>query len=106
MGAMRGGPSLTKRSQLLRRNMTEAERALWRELRHDRLGSRFRRQHPIPPYIVDYNTPTVAIGSETPISGGRGGKFYGSGTTTCCRIGLGIVQIIAAALAGGDLPPP
>jgi len=34
--------------------MTMAERALWRELRYDQLGCRFRRQHPIPPYIVDF----------------------------------------------------
>ena len=27
---------------------------LWAELRHDQLGWRFRRQHPIPPYIVDF----------------------------------------------------
>ena len=54
MGAMRGGPSIIKRSQHLRRSMTMAERALWHELRHDQLGCRFRRQHPIPPYIVDF----------------------------------------------------
>jgi very-short-patch-repair endonuclease len=38
----------------LRREMTEAERMLWAELRHDQPGWRFRRQHPIPPYIVDF----------------------------------------------------
>jgi primosomal protein N' (replication factor Y) len=27
---------------------------LWAELRHDQLRWRFRRQHPIPPYIVDF----------------------------------------------------
>ena len=34
--------------------MTEAERVLWRELRKYSLGWRFRRQFPIPPYIVDF----------------------------------------------------
>jgi primosomal protein N' (replication factor Y) len=34
--------------------MTDAERALRQGLRHGQLGRRFRRQHPIPPYIVDF----------------------------------------------------
>src|SRR5690606_36880806 len=39
----------------LRRNMTDAERLLWKHLRAHRLnGHKFRRQHPIGPYIVDF----------------------------------------------------
>ena len=39
----------------LRRAMTDAERALWYRLRGGRLaGLKFRRQHPVPPYIVDF----------------------------------------------------
>ena len=38
----------------MRWNPTEAERLLWSGLRNDQLGWRFRRQHPIPPYIVDF----------------------------------------------------
>ncbi|MFZ5635944.1 MAG: endonuclease domain-containing protein [Pseudomonadota bacterium] len=42
-------------SRRLRREMTDAERALWRHLRAGRLGHlKFRRQHPIPPYIADF----------------------------------------------------
>ena len=33
-GLMRGGPSMTRRSQDLRRNLTDAERALWKGLRN------------------------------------------------------------------------
>ena len=51
---MRGGPLSIRRAQDLRRNMTDAERALWYGLRRCQLGWRFRRQHPIPPYIVDF----------------------------------------------------
>ena len=83
---MRGEPSLTKRSQYLRRSMTDAKRALWRELRCDQLGRRVRRQHPIPLYIVDFacvdaknslsrwtadNTPTIAIARATRTCNGR-----------------------------------
>jgi very-short-patch-repair endonuclease len=39
----------------LRRDMTDAERALWRLLRDRRMdGWRFRRQEPIDRYIVDF----------------------------------------------------
>jgi very-short-patch-repair endonuclease len=39
----------------LRKNMTDAERALWRLLRQRQIsGLRFRRQVPIDHYIVDF----------------------------------------------------
>ena len=51
---MRGGLPKRNQARNLRRNMTDAEQALWRELRRNRFGWRFRRQFPIPPYIVDF----------------------------------------------------
>ena len=42
-------------AQTLRRNRTDAEGLLWHYLRHNQLdGHRFRRQHPIGPYIIDF----------------------------------------------------
>lgn len=39
----------------LRRNQTDAERKLWAALRGKTLGGyRFRRQHPMGPYVVDF----------------------------------------------------
>jgi len=39
----------------LRTTMTDAERVLWRQLRAHRLsGTKFRRQQPLGPYIVDF----------------------------------------------------
>jgi very-short-patch-repair endonuclease len=39
----------------LRQSETDLERRLWRELRNRRaLGLKFRRQHPVGPYIVDF----------------------------------------------------
>ncbi|KRF01814.1 DNA methylase [Frateuria sp. Soil773] len=39
----------------LRKEATEAERRLWLHLRAGRLGGlKFRCQHPIPPYVVDF----------------------------------------------------
>ncbi|MBI2806468.1 MAG: endonuclease domain-containing protein [Planctomycetes bacterium] len=38
----------------LRKNMTDEERLLWRELRFRQLSRKFRRQAPIGNYIVDF----------------------------------------------------
>ncbi|WP_281287250.1 endonuclease domain-containing protein [Blastochloris sulfoviridis] len=39
----------------MRREMTEAERAMWRLLRDRRLaGAKFRRQVPLGPYVADF----------------------------------------------------
>jgi very-short-patch-repair endonuclease len=38
----------------LRREQTDAERGLWSRLRRKRLGVKFRRQHPIDRFIVDF----------------------------------------------------
>ncbi|MBT2117287.1 DUF559 domain-containing protein [Dyella sp. LX-66] len=44
-----------KHSRDLRQTSTDAERKLWYRLRAGRLnGYKFRRQHPIPPYVVDF----------------------------------------------------
>ena len=43
-----------RRARTLRRDMTSAERRLWSRLRDRQLGVAFRRQHSIPPYIVDF----------------------------------------------------
>ncbi|MXY22337.1 MAG: endonuclease domain-containing protein [Dehalococcoidia bacterium] len=45
----------TARARQLRKNLTDAERALWEILRKRQVsGYRFRRQAPIGPYIVDF----------------------------------------------------
>ncbi|BFI95060.1 MAG: endonuclease domain-containing protein [Rhodanobacter sp.] len=49
-------PTRTRgQSRELRRSSTDAEQRLWCHLRAGRLnGLKFRRQHPVPPYIVDF----------------------------------------------------
>jgi len=45
----------TERCRRLRRTATDAERLLWRHLRDRRLaGAKFRRQHPMGRYVVDF----------------------------------------------------
>jgi len=53
----------------LRRDMTEAERRLWRELRELGLPWRFRRQHPIGRHIVDFACPAAKLVIE--LDGGQ-----------------------------------
>ena len=38
----------------LRRESTLPENILWQHLRRNTLGVRFRRQHPIGPYVLDF----------------------------------------------------
>ncbi len=45
---------IIRRAKLLRKEMTEAEVLLWKELRNFKLGIKFRRQHPVGRFIVDF----------------------------------------------------
>jgi primosomal protein N' (replication factor Y) len=48
-------PRTKQRSRDLRDQLTNAERRLWSKLRRRQInGWRFRRQHPVEPYIVDF----------------------------------------------------
>lgn len=48
-------PPLTHFARQMRQEPTKAEKHLWFRLRHSQLGGyKFRRQHPIGPYIVDF----------------------------------------------------
>jgi very-short-patch-repair endonuclease len=53
-----------KRARQLRWAMTEPERLLWAILRRNQLGLRFRRQHPIGAYVIDFYCPSVFLGVE------------------------------------------
>ncbi len=48
-------PETTGRARELRANSTWPEKIVWGKLRAGRLGGlKFRRQHPIGPYVVDF----------------------------------------------------
>ncbi len=59
-------PVLTfKRARKLRRTMSPPEVALWQKLRGGQLaGLRFRRQHPIGPYILDFYCASARLAVE------------------------------------------
>ena len=47
-------PAATALSRRLRATQTDAERRLWCELRLRQMDVKFRRQHPIGKYVVDF----------------------------------------------------
>nr|WP_294089787.1 endonuclease domain-containing protein [Sphingomonas sp.] len=60
----------------LRRTMSLPEALLWEALRGSRAGAKFRRQHPIGPYIVDF----------------------------CCRATSLVIEVDGEVHGRGDLP--
>jgi len=57
----------------LRKNPTRAERALWEALRGRRLnGLRFRQQHPVGPFALDFYCPSAKLVVE--VDGGVHGE--------------------------------
>ena len=53
------------RRQALRNNMPPAEVILWRRLRGSQvLDQRFRRQHGVGPYVVDFYCPKLKLAIE------------------------------------------
>jgi very-short-patch-repair endonuclease len=46
-----------KKSRYLRVKETSQEKKLWKFLRNNRLGFKFRRQHPIDRFIMDFYCP-------------------------------------------------
>jgi very-short-patch-repair endonuclease len=54
-----------KRARRMRQSLTGPEVGLWVRLRNGQLGGfRFRRQHPIGPYILDFYCPEVRLAVE------------------------------------------
>jgi very-short-patch-repair endonuclease len=49
----------------LRKDMTDAERKLWFALRGRQLGrAKFRRQHPLGPYVIDFYCEAAQLAVE------------------------------------------
>ncbi len=47
-----------------RRYPTDAERRLWSRLRRNAMGWHFRRQHPVPPFVLDFACLALSIAIE------------------------------------------
>ncbi|MEQ1902034.1 MAG: endonuclease domain-containing protein, partial [Devosia sp.] len=55
-------PILTqKRAKVLRRAMTQPEKALWAVLRDNQQGPHFRPQHALGPFILDFDCASAKL---------------------------------------------
>ena len=71
--AVKNDPDMRARAHRLRRDATDAERALWRRLRAKQLdGLKFRRQHVIGRFIVDFYCHECRLAVE--LDGGQHGE--------------------------------
>jgi cyclase len=52
------------KARYLRHKETKAEKILWQEIRNRKLGVKFRRQHPIDKFILDFYAPEIKLGIE------------------------------------------
>jgi very-short-patch-repair endonuclease len=115
-----------KRARVMRRQMTLPEVVLWHHLRGSRLAMfRFRRQHPIGAYILDFYCPAARLAIEVDGAGhghpdqvshdvARGAWLAANGIQTLrfaaadVLDGLSLADILIAieAEAGARLLPP
>ena len=56
--------STVLKARQLRKTMSKPEVILWQQLRKKPLGIKFRRQHPIGSYIVDFYCPSAELAIE------------------------------------------
>ncbi|HVX77356.1 MAG TPA: endonuclease domain-containing protein, partial [Bradyrhizobium sp.] len=62
--------AVTARARRLRANPTDAEQRLWQALRRGQLNDfRFRRQHPVGPYTLDFYCSSLRLAVE--VDGGQ-----------------------------------
>ena len=57
--------------RVLRKKSTDAEHELWSRLRRHRMGPKFRRQHTVGPYTLDFYCPAARLAVEL-----DGGQHY------------------------------
>ncbi len=57
-------PTILARARELRQPQTPAERRLWAKLRDQQIGLKFRRQHSIGRFIVDFYCPECRLAIE------------------------------------------
>lgn len=88
--------STFENARQLRRTETEAEKKLWLYLRNRRLmGKKFRRQHAIDTYILDFycHESKLAVELDGPIHNGEMNRQYDKARTdVLAELGLRIIR--------------
>ena len=114
----------TLQARHLRKNLTNAEQALWQQLRHRQMaGFKFRRQQPIGPYVCDFvclekhmvievdggqHATAIAYDKRRDdylrLHGYQVLRFWNNEVLQQCS---SVLEVIYASLATGEsLPPP
>ena len=57
-------PEYKERRVELRQNQTEPEKLLWQHIRNQQLGVKFRRQHSVDNYILDFFAKEINLAVE------------------------------------------
>ena len=114
---MRAPDFIRNRARQMRQEMTWPERSLWALLRRQRTGLRFRRQHPMGPFILDFYCPSAKLAIEVD---GAGHDSVRDEKRTAWLAGEGIrvlrftdadieqrpVEVLAAIAQAAPPPPP
>lgn len=94
------------RARRLRAALTPPEARLWVALRGGRLGLRFRRQHPVGPYILDFYCPAAKLAVEVDgLSHNEPGRFAHDERRTAWLAAKGVRVIRVQASAVRDELP-
>ncbi|NUM80846.1 DUF559 domain-containing protein [bacterium] len=64
MGKLYNRRAQKEKRQYLRNNATKAEQLLWLQLKGSQLGVKFRRQHGIGRFILDFYCPEIRLALE------------------------------------------
>ena len=56
--------STITKARFLRKEETKAEKILWKELRNNNINIKFRKQHPVDMFIIDFYAPSIKLGIE------------------------------------------
>ncbi|MBT8196468.1 MAG: endonuclease domain-containing protein [Bacteroidia bacterium] len=64
MNQINNNPKLKEKRKFLRNNSTSAEKTLWLLLKAKQTGFKFRRQHSVGNYILDFYCPSKLLAVE------------------------------------------
>lgn len=80
------------KARYLRKAGTNAEKILWEEIRNNNIGIKFRRQHPVGNFVVDFYAPKykLAIELDGSVHKSNDAKEYDA-MRTKVLVGMGII---------------
>ena len=88
---LRGPSAKIEKARDLRRKMTPAEEKLWRALRYQKTGFKFRRQHQFGDYLTDFYCRDACLVIECDGSvHERNERWHHDRNRDACMIGQGV----------------